>query len=136
MFGNSSVSGYHQASTIENKAENALLLNVVTSWCDDVRNICGFSNDASHSLYRSQGQNRHETEPLTQPNKKSLWRRTETLTSRNLHAAINVAYRYSAFCIKVAANQVQVTWNVVSQLHSQLYQQYDRYLMFTLNLTV
>lgn len=37
-----------RASTTENKAENALLLNVVASWCDDVRNICGFSNAASH----------------------------------------------------------------------------------------
>lgn len=101
MLGHRSVSRYNQVSTTENKAKNALLLNIVASRYDDVRNICGFSNDASTGWlqYRSQGQNKHETKPLIQPNKKSLWMRTETLASRNPHAAINVGCGYMAFCI-------------------------------------
>lgn len=84
---------------------------------------------------QSQGKDRHETEPLIEASKKSLWKMAKTLTSRNLHAAIMQSMGTGPFTSKWLQTRYRLL-KIVFHNCSQLQQQCSHYLMFTLNLTV
>lgn len=68
----------------------------------DVRSICGLTMmHATGESGQSQGEDRHETEPLIEPSKKSFMEQGwNTLTSRNLHAAITQSMGTGPFTSK------------------------------------